>query len=360
MGVLDFLFEGRPPTSVRRYGQTVENIPKWLSDYTQGLIARANVIAAQPYQAYEGPRIASFSPDQSAAFSLTRQNVGRAQPLFQTGIAATQRAIGTDPLGRASPLIQAASQTFPQAAEEYMNPYVQNVLNRQEALAKRTLEEDFLPSLQHAFVGAGQFGSERMLERGQKGLRDITEGLEQQRLATMADAYNQSAAQFGADASRFASLAPVVGNLATQGAELDLRGAQQLGVLGEAAQSSALRDAAALEAIGQQQQQQGQRSLDLAYQDFQTQRDYPQQMVDWLGSVIRGLPSPRATTTTSTGPFQGEFQPSGLAQLASLGTTLKGLQELQNTKRGGHIRKYAKGGLARALKELKTGDFIDV
>ena len=40
MSILDFLFEGKPPQSVTTYGQTVENIPKWMSDYTQGLIAR--------------------------------------------------------------------------------------------------------------------------------------------------------------------------------------------------------------------------------------------------------------------------------------------------------------------------------
>ena len=58
MAVLDFLFEGKPPKAVTTYGQTVTDVPKWLSDYTQGLIARANAIAAEPYQAYGGPRIA--------------------------------------------------------------------------------------------------------------------------------------------------------------------------------------------------------------------------------------------------------------------------------------------------------------
>ena len=46
--VTDFLFEGKPPKSVTTYGQTIENVPKWMSDYTQGLIARANAAAAEP------------------------------------------------------------------------------------------------------------------------------------------------------------------------------------------------------------------------------------------------------------------------------------------------------------------------
>ena len=62
--ITDFLFQGRPPQSVTTYGQTVENIPKWMSDYTQGLIARANAAAAEPYIPYGGPRIAGFSPEE--------------------------------------------------------------------------------------------------------------------------------------------------------------------------------------------------------------------------------------------------------------------------------------------------------
>ena len=33
-GFSDFLFEGRPPPSVNQWGQTIKDIPKWMSDYT--------------------------------------------------------------------------------------------------------------------------------------------------------------------------------------------------------------------------------------------------------------------------------------------------------------------------------------
>ena len=102
MSVLDFLFEGRPPTSVTTYGQTVENIPKWMSDYTQGLIGRANVIAAEPYQAYEGPRIAGWAPEQLGAFEAGRENIGAWQPELET----------------AGGLAQAGAASFPGAAGE--------------------------------------------------------------------------------------------------------------------------------------------------------------------------------------------------------------------------------------------------
>ena len=83
--VTDFLFEGQPPQSVTTYGQTVENVPKWMSDYTQGLIARANAAAAEPYIPYGGPRIAGFSPEQEAAFGMVEENVGAYQPFLEAG-----------------------------------------------------------------------------------------------------------------------------------------------------------------------------------------------------------------------------------------------------------------------------------
>ena len=61
-GALDFLFEGKAPPSVTTYGSTVTDMPKWLSDYTQGLIGKANAVAGEDYQAYGGPRLAGLTP----------------------------------------------------------------------------------------------------------------------------------------------------------------------------------------------------------------------------------------------------------------------------------------------------------
>jgi len=337
MGVLDFLFEGKPPAAVTTYGQTVENLPKWMSDYTQGLIARANAIAAEPYQPYQGPRIASFTPDQQAAFDATRGAAGAYRPGLGEAERLTRAAGATSPLAIASPYLARAGQTFPENVETYMNPYIQNVLNRQESLAQRTLTEKFLPELQDAFTSAGQFGSERMLEMGLRGTRDIQENLEEQRLATLANAYGQAADIFGADASRMGQLAATAGDLGTAGAEIGLTAGRQMGALGEAAQQLGLRGAAGLEAIGSAQQGQTQRNLDLAYRDFLEQREYPRETADWMSAIIRGMPYSRATQVTDVGP-SAVYQPSPLAQIASAVGTVKGLQNLGQ----------ARGGLARA------------
>lgn len=340
MGALDFLFEGKPPASVTTYGKSVKDVPKWMSDYTQGLIAKANAVSAEPYQAYEGPRIAGFDPSQERAFGMVEGNVGKFDPMMAEAAAGTRTAAGANPLATAQPYMDKAAGSFPGAVDQYMDPYIQNVLNRQESMATRTLEEKFLPALQKSFIGAGQFGSRgpgsSMETMGLRGVRDISEGLEEQRLGALSGAYGQAADIYGRDVGRQADLARTAGTLEMQGAELGLRGAQQLGALGESSQAMAARDAAGLEAVGAQQRDLPQASMDLAYQDFLKQQQHPKEQVGFLSDVIRGLPSAAvgsSTTSSQTGPGDN-FGPSPLAQMVGAYGTYKGITS-------------AKGGLAR-------------
>jgi hypothetical protein len=112
-----------------------------------------------------------------------------------------------------------------------------------------------------------------------------------------------------------------------------------------------LRGAGALEAIGGQRQQMGQRGMDLAYQDFLEQRDLPMERVGFMSDIVRGLPMSQRLTQTDRGPAD-IYQPSGLAQIAGAYGTIKGLTEEARGGRvrryaGGRVRRYANGGLAR-------------
>jgi hypothetical protein len=230
-----------------------------------------------------------------------------------------------------------------------MNPYIQNVLDRQESLATRSLEEKFLPALQQTFGGAGQYGSRggagSMEAAGVRGIRDIQENLEEQRLATLGGAYGQAADIFGADVGR--------------AGEFGLRGGQQLGALGEMAQTMGMRGAGALEGIGATRQQQEQRGLDLAYGDFQEQRDLPFERLGFMSNIIRGMPMTTRETTTERGPAD-IYQPSPLSQVIGGIGVYKGLTEARGgriRRRGRRMRRYARGGLAhiRDMIELNSG-----
>lgn len=317
MGVLDFLFEGQAPASVTTYGQTVQNLPQWLNDYTQGLIGRANAIAAEPYQAYTGPRVAGFSPTQTEAWDQFRNSMGQGQGVLSQGQGALTQAMQQNPtnagapfLGSASTMIQGATMgsgadagnpylqragnaaiagsdnstggltaampylnnataTYPTAVSDYMSPYVNNVINRASDLATRTFNEKLMPQLNDQFTAAGQYGSSRHLEEANRGARDITEGLQSQAQAALDQAYRTGADIFGSDQARMAGVGQTVGNLADSGQNRSLQASQVLGQLGATAGNLTDQDLARLLQGGTQMGALGQTAGQLAGQTGQ-------------------------------------------------------------------------------------------
>jgi hypothetical protein len=368
-------------------------MPKWLSDYTQGLIAKGNAVAAEPYQPYSGPRVAGFSPDQQNAFDLTRANVGTYLPGMDLANEYTNEAANSNPyetaqpylsaaqgqtmqganapggLQAAAPWLTAASSSFPDAVDQYMSPYKTNVIDYATTLANRNFNEQTLPTLTNMFTRNGTFGSTGHERTAMNAGRDLTEGVQKQALAALDQGYMDAGNLYGADMSRYAGLAGTAGGLQNQDVQNKLQAGQALGTLGQTAgtlrgqqgqlqlqagqqqgtlaqmmQQLGIRDAASLEAVGSEYQGLGQKNLDLAYQDFQNQRDYPKDQLSFMSELIRGLPTPSSETTTNVGPSSVGYQPSPLAQLASLGS-LGAATQAGGSARGGRIRyRYSKGG----------------
>jgi len=469
MGMLDFLFQGSPPASVTTYGETTSNVPTWYSDYTQGLISKANAIAAEPYQPYNQARIAAFDPLQTQAYNQTGQLSSQYQPLmdmsknaimnagsgssvnaaqpyinqalqynpYQAASGAMGQASGligqsygeTSSLaqpyfnqanqytqqgaqgtaGLANPYMQQASQLSGQGAQtglggiqDYMNPYQDQVVNRIGELGARNLKENLLPNIQDRAIQSGTFGGSRSGEAIGRALRDTQESTLAQQSAALQSGYTQAGQQLqadkarqlqaaqqqagfgqqaagmaaadyqrmlaagqqqaamgqsaaglaGADLARYGqagaqmgALAQMQGNLAGAAGTQNLQAAQQMGTmsnqdfarmlqsgqgmgaLGQQTQQMGLQNIAAMEAAGAGQQQQTQRSLDQAYQDFLNQREYDRSNIGFLNAAVRGMQVPTSTTTQSTGPAS-VYQPSPLSQFGSALSTGYGLNQL--------------------------------
>lgn len=323
-GVLSFLFDGKPPPSVTTYGSNTTNVPQWLSDYTQGVLSKADAVSGQPYQAYGGPRVAGLTPEQLQAYDLTKGGVGAYKPDLNAANAGAQGVLGSVLPGISGNLAGAGKTFTGDTVGEYTNPYIENVTNRATELANRNFNENLLPGIESKFTRAGQYGSTRMADTVLKGARDVSENLQSANDASLANSYTAGANIFGADASR-------QGQLAQTGITGATNASGMLGNLGKMTQELGLGDAASLEAVGAAQQGQNQKNLDTAYGDFQAQRDYPKQQTDWLSNIIRGIPNaaiPTQSTTTQTGPASS-VGPSGIQGLGSLAAILKGIQELQ-------------------------------
>ena len=293
--------------------QTQTILPAWYTQYAQDLLGRASAATSQPYQRYEAARIAGFQPEQEQAFDLFQQGMGSYQPYVNAATEAVNRGTG--------------SFTDPGVAGRYMNPDIQSVISGIGSTAARNLSENILPQINRTFVGGGTFGGSRSAEFTQRAIRDTQAQALSKQMEAMADAYKSGADLYGTEASRA------------------LTGAQQYSQLGETAQEQRLRELTGLESIGAKRQELGQKSADLAYEDFQRQRDFPLTQVQQFAG-IGGTPSPSGSGTA----IRTEPGTSGLGSaLGAAATTIGAIGALggfgkKGFKDGGEIERPVKNG----------------
>ena len=321
--VTDFLFGPTVPASVKTYGTTTTTTPAWYNDYTQALIGKANAIASEPYQAYDGNRIAGFTDNQNAAFALTPEAAASYLPYVNNATKVYDKLANTSALSKAQPYLNNSAQNSYANVQNYMNPYMDAVTNRIGQMAQRNLSESVIPTIQNQFIGGGSFGGSRSGTAMGKAMRDISADTLAQQTSALAGGYNQAIAQSQADLTRQGQLGQITGAISQADLTRQLQLGQQYGALGALSQSLGLNEAAALEAVGLTQQNQNQRNLDLLYKNFTDQRDYPRENIAFLNAAIRGLAIPTSSSSTSVGPAS-VVGPSGLAQLAQVGSLLYG------------------------------------
>lgn len=269
---------------------TMNQLPPELQAALNNMIKNAQDVSAQPYQAYPGPRIADFTPDQQRAFEMFRQLPG-------TGLSA---------LSRAETAYGNAGREFTsQNLQPYINPYEQDRLRNTMDELRRQKDIAQL-GVNDAAVQARGFGGSR------HGVADVE--LERALARTQGDVLTQeNAAIFDAAANRFQTDRTnqlAVGSAFTGLAPLQFNLAQQ--------------GATALGTSGAQQQQLGQANLDLGVSDFETQRNYSRDQLAFLSSILSGTPYAQNQTTSLTTPAPSRFQ-----QIAGLG--IAGLGLLGNT-----------------------------
>lgn len=301
---------------------TQTSIPEYARPYVERMLGKAEAVSSQPYQAYGGERIAGFSPLQQQAF----QGVRNLQPSQQLG-TATQMA-GLAGLGsmRAGQNYQNMA-TDPGSIQQYMSPYIQNALAPQMDEIRRqagiTGQQQAGQAVQQGAFGGSRHGLvEAENTRNMADLQNRTYG------AGMQNAFQnaQQAQQFGS-------------TLGLQGLGQGLQAAGQLGQLGNMQFGQQKDIMQGQMTAGAQQQALEQQRLSQQYQDFLTQRGYPQQQLSYMSDMLRGLPISQSTQQVYQAP------PSTTAQLAGLGTTLYGMS-----------RAFADGGLAGiAANQLMQG-----
>lgn len=310
-GFTSFLFNGQTPPAVTSDTNAGSSLPLWYSSYLSTLANQAANIASTPYQSYQGQRIAPKDTQEQQAYNFMGSNATNWQgPLQQAESAAGSVSGGFNP-GQ---------------FQQYLSPYIGGVVNEIGRLGQRNLEEKALPTLENEFVGNGQFASDRNRTMAERLVRDTNADITGQQGMALQGAYQSAMQNYG------------------QGQSTANQAASNLGGLAQMNQALTAGTAGALSASGATNRGFDQANLDLAYQDFQNQLNYPRQNVSFLNSVLRGSQVPTSQDTTSTAPFNGAMSPSPLATFA--GITMAGMGLPKQARKGGLVR-YADGGYRR-------------
>jgi len=331
---------GGQPSAPEKTTTTVE-LPEWARGYAKDVLAKGSALTdinKNPYQQYGGERIAGFQPLQQRTFETAEQM----QPSQQVGLGSS--IAGMAGLGALGTNYQGGrfygGQFNEQAAQDYMDPYAKNVVDYQKAQALRDFQIA-QPMRQAQAVQQGAFGGSRSAiidAEAQRSLNSQLQGIE----ATGRQAAFQNAQQqFERDQARRLQ-AQGMGEqsrqygagLGMQGLQTGLQAAGQLGQLGQTEYGQRMGITQLQSQLGAQQQQQAQRPLDMAYQDFINQQNYPYKQLGFMSDMIRGLPLGQQSASQV---YQGSG--STMGQLAGLGMGAYGLSKMM--AEGGEVKTYA-------------------
>ena len=233
------------PTSA---GSNTSSLSEWAGPYVTDMMGKAQAISNEPYQTYQGPMTAGASDLQSKVFSglgslnfpgnlgQSFSNTGAYQaPTYGLNSSTTGGGGGTGVAG------------------QYMNPYLQSVLTPQLDELRRQSQITQLGN-NKAFTNAGAFGNDRNTLMNAETQRNLMQEQNKTVGQGYANAYDKAMGQFNTEQGQAKTLADM---MSQQGQTQ--RGIEQEGI-----------------------------TADL--NEFNTQRDYPTKQVQFLQSMLQGLP----------------------------------------------------------------------
>ena len=279
-------------------GTSEQTLSSYIGPYVTNMLGKAQAISNEPYQTYQGPMTAGQSGLQNKVFEglgnltfpsqlgQTFSSTGAYQPPTMGGNAYTPGAIGTGAgagiAGLPTGSTGATGAGTPGIASQYMNPYLQSVLNPQLEELRRQSQINMQPGLAK-MTQAGGYGGGRQAIMESEANRNL---LQEQNKAIgqgYASAYDKGMGQFNTEVGQAKDLTNMFAN-----AGQAQRGIEQEGITAD-------------------------------YNEFLAQRDYPMKQTQYLQSMLQGLPI--STVTNSKLPM------SGMGQLAEITGSLPSVEQ---------------------------------
>ena len=323
----------------------------WVAGAHRRLISEAEREAyGTPYQAYEGERLADFTPEEQAGFVAREEMFEGGDPYADYAAEMLQYSAGlpgqlTDVSSEyaAREFGQFSPSTFGEfdqsARDRYMSPYMSAVTDfekeaAREEFARQRMASDaervasgarggYREALQNYFGGSEEASTIAEIEA--RGRQSAFENAQQQFQRGRAAAIE--AARMGDQSSFRAAQEAMRADLANQkrimdSARLGGQFAQQAMDFGTAGQKREIERIRAMEQAGATQRELEQQILNMRVQDFEREQNYPWEQMSRLQSIIAGTPANIAGTRNYAPP------PSLASQLLGLGLGYAGIRDL--------------------------------
>ena len=279
MGMFDFLFgsdQAQQTTSQVK-------LPDYIDKASESLVATAGDVAKEGYIPYTGQRLAGLSQIEQDAITQSQAS----------------RGIGQTQAGQAFTAATASGAPALSSVGSYMTDYNKNVAD----VAAREMRDQ--SAIQQQGIGAqaanvGAFGGSRQAILEAERQKNLTQGVGDLYAKAQADAYQTALSASQQD--RQQQLQSSLGMSTTAGQQQALGQAdiqQQMGIGG----------------LGRQMDQQ---ALDLGYNNFLAERDYPKSQLGFYSNILQGTPYSQSTVGSTYTP-----QPSFLNQ--AMGAGISGL-----------------------------------
>lgn len=270
-----------------------KELPPFLEQAYKKLAQQAEAVTdpSVQYTPYGGQRLAPLTTEQQYARQRGFEQARAYEP--DLGMARGLTSLSVAPITQAD-------------ITQYMNPYqtqvTQNVLDEMRRRSDIQGQQ-----ISDAAVRSGAFGGARHGVQESERMRNLRE--QQSRTAAEMGQQNYQQALAAAQAQKAQQLsgAGAFGNIAGQQMQLGQQGIQGLTQAG---------------AMGQQQLQKG---MDIAYQDFLKQQQFPYTQAATLGNLLSGVPAAQMVTAYSQQPG-----PSMAQQIAGLGMAGAGMWGAMN------------------------------
>lgn len=247
-------------TGVVGYGtSTASTLSPWVGEYVTNMLGEAEALTKQPYQAYSGPLTAGASDLQKQAFAGASEmaKTGYTPGTFDTG------TFGLD------------------AAKQYMNPYLQSVLDPTLAEMRRQSDIARLADASR-LTQAGAYGGGRQAIMEAEGRRNLLEKQRQTIGEGYASAYDKAMAQFNTQAQRDLEEQKAAEASRQYSADFGAKSIADLAKLGEVQRGIDAEGIKAEKAA------------------FEEERAYPFSMLDYRRKMLEGLPIGASSTTPNT------------------------------------------------------------